>query len=104
MGYYPRGNKYFSDLLHYVRSGEFVAALIDESTDINQYAFALGALAHYSSDNMGHPVVNHIVAIEFPKLARQIRDFGHLRRRSQSAHPHRVWVRHGAGGEEPLHL
>ncbi len=69
MGYYPRGNKYFSDLLHYVRSGEFVAALIDESTDINQYAFALGALAHYSSDNVGHPVVNNIVAIEFPKLA-----------------------------------
>jgi hypothetical protein len=68
MGYYPRGNKYFSDLLHYVRSGEFVTALLEESTDINQYAFALGALAHYSSDNMGHPTVNHIVAIEFPKL------------------------------------
>ena len=68
MGYYPRGNKYFSDLLHYVRSGEFVAALIEESTDINQYAFALGALAHYSSDNVGHPIVNQIVALEFPKL------------------------------------
>ena len=68
MGYYPRGSKYFSDLLHYVRSGEFVAALIEESTDINTYAFALGALAHYSSDNVGHPTVNQIVAIEFPKL------------------------------------
>jgi|SRR5450631_239623 len=68
MGYYPHGNKYFSDLLHYVRSGEFVAALIEESTDINQYAFALGALAHYSSDNKGHPTVNQIVALEFPKL------------------------------------
>lgn len=68
MGYYPGGSKYFSDLLHYVRTGEFVAALIEESTDINQYAFALGALAHYSSDNTGHPVVNRIVAIEFPKL------------------------------------
>jgi hypothetical protein len=68
MGYYPRGSKYFSDLLHYVRTGEFVAALIEESSDINQYAFALGALAHYSSDNTGHPVVNRIVAIEFPKL------------------------------------
>ena len=68
MGYYPHGNKYFSDLLHYVRSGEFVAALIDESTDLNQYAFALGALAHYSSDNIGHPVVNQVVALEFPKL------------------------------------
>ena len=68
MGYYPRGSKYFSDLLHYVRSGEFVTALLEESSDINQYAFALGALAHYSSDNMGHPTVNQIVALEFPKL------------------------------------
>src|SRR5205814_9650265 len=24
MGYYPFGNKYFSDLVHYVRSGDFV--------------------------------------------------------------------------------
>jgi hypothetical protein len=68
MGYYPSGSKYFSDLLHYVRSGEFVTALLEEASDINQYAFALGALAHYSSDNMGHPTVNQIVAIEFPKL------------------------------------
>ena len=68
MGYYPFGKKYFSDLLHYVRSGDFVTALIEESTDLNEYAFALGALAHYSSDNMGHPAVNEVVAIEFPKL------------------------------------
>jgi len=68
MGYYPSGSKYFSDLLHYVRTGDFVAALIEESSDINQYAFALGALAHYSSDNVGHPTINQIVAIEFPKL------------------------------------
>jgi len=68
MGYYPRGSKYFSDLLHYVRSGEFVTALLSEAEDIDQYAFALGALAHYSSDNVGHPTVNQIVALEFPKL------------------------------------
>src|SRR6266704_5939703 len=68
MGYYPFGKKYFSDLLHYVRTGDFVTALLQESTDINEYAFALGALAHYSSDNMGHPTINHVVAIEFPKL------------------------------------
>src|SRR5581483_7222731 len=68
MGYYPFGKKYFSDLVHYVRSGDFVAALISESSDINEYAFALGALAHYSSDNMGHPTINRVVAIEFPKL------------------------------------
>ena len=68
MGYYPFGKKYFSDLLHYVRTGDFVTALLQESTDINEYAFALGALAHYSSDNMGHPTINQVVAIEFPKL------------------------------------
>src|SRR6476469_2833390 len=68
MGYYPFGKKYFSDLVHYVRTGDFVGALLDESSDLNEYAFALGALAHYSSDNMGHPTINQIVAIEFPKL------------------------------------
>ena len=74
MGYYPFGNKYFSDLVHYVRTGDFVSALIADSTDINEYAFALGALAHYSSDNMGHPVINHVVAIEFPKLRKKYGD------------------------------
>ena len=68
MGYYPFGNKYFSDLTHYVRSGDFVEALLRDSSDINEYAFALGALAHYASDNIGHPFVNRIAAIEFPKL------------------------------------
>src|SRR5579884_2827457 len=68
MGYYPFGKKYFSDLVHYVRSGDFVIALVQESSDINEYAFVLGALAHYSSDNMGHPTINRVVAIEFPKL------------------------------------
>jgi zinc dependent phospholipase C len=71
MGYYPFGKKYFSDLLHYVRSGDFVTALLQESSDINEYAFALGALAHYSSDNVGHPIINHVVALEFPKLKKK---------------------------------
>jgi hypothetical protein len=44
MGYYPFGNKFFSDLLHYVRSGDFVLALIRDSSDLNDYAFALGAV------------------------------------------------------------
>ena len=68
MGYYPFGNKYFSDLVHYVRSGDFVENLIMEASDINEYAFALGALAHYAADTTGHPVVNQIVAMQFPKL------------------------------------
>jgi hypothetical protein len=71
MGYYPFGNKYFSDLVHYVRSGDFVAALIHDSSNVNEYAFALGALAHYSSDVVGHPVINRVVAVEFPKLKKK---------------------------------
>ena len=68
MGYYPFGNKQFSDLVHYVRSGDFVQALLDESTDLDEYAFALGALAHYASDVNGHPTINEAVALRFPKL------------------------------------
>src|SRR5271165_5874066 len=68
MGYYPFGSKEFSDLTHYVRSGDFVMNLLKEASDLNEYAFALGALAHYSSDNCGHPTINQAVAIEFPKL------------------------------------
>jgi hypothetical protein len=68
MGYYPFGNKYFSDLTHYVRSGDFIVNLINEANDLNEYAFALGALAHYSADNMGHPAINESVALLFPKL------------------------------------
>ena len=74
MGYYPFGNKFFSDLLHYVRSGDFVMNLIDDSADLNEYAFALGALAHYASDNAGHPTVNRVVAIEFPALRKKYGD------------------------------
>jgi len=68
MGYYPFGNRFFSDLVHYVRSGDFVVALLEEQSDINEYAFALGALSHYASDITGHPFVNQAVAQEFPKL------------------------------------
>ncbi|MGH9521709.1 MAG: zinc dependent phospholipase C family protein, partial [Terriglobales bacterium] len=71
MGYYPFGNHHFSDLVHYVRSGDFVTALLRESSDVDEYAFALGALAHYASDTMGHPAVNRSVAIDFPKLHRK---------------------------------
>lgn len=74
MGYYPFGNKYFSDLTHYVRSGDFIVNLIHEASDLNEYAFALGALAHYSSDNLGHPAINQSVAILFPNLRRKYGD------------------------------
>src|SRR5271157_291986 len=69
LGYYPFSSTEFSNLVHYVRSGDFVRELLRESADVNEYAFALGALAHYTSDITGHPVaVNQAVAIEYPKL------------------------------------
>jgi hypothetical protein len=72
MGYYPFGNKFFSDLTHYVRSGDFVLALIQESKELNEYAFALGALAHYAADTSGHPLAtNRAVAIMYPHLGKE---------------------------------
>ena len=68
LGYYPFGSTEFSDLVHYVRSGDFVRELLLESQDVNEFAFALGALSHYASDIAGHPAVNQSVAIEYPKL------------------------------------
>ena len=69
MGYYPFGNKEFSNLVHYVRTGDFVMALLQDANDVNEYGFALGALAHYVSDNAGHPAINRSVAEEYPKLS-----------------------------------
>jgi hypothetical protein len=74
MGYYPFGSKFFSDLVHYVRSGDFVEALLKDASDLNEYAFALGALSHYASDNSGHPTINKVVALEFPKLRKKYGD------------------------------
>ena len=72
LGYYPFGNKFFSDLAHYVRSGDFVLALIEESSDLNEYAFALGTLAHYAADNAGHRLAtNHAVGILYPGLEKK---------------------------------
>jgi hypothetical protein len=68
LGYYPFGSVEFSNLVHYVRSGDFVRELILESQDADEFAFALGALAHYASDITGHPAVNQAVAIQYPKL------------------------------------
>ncbi len=68
LGYYPFGDKEFSNLVHYVRSGDFVRELLIESQDVNEYAFALGALSHYASDISGHPAVNQAVSVQYPKL------------------------------------
>ena len=75
MGYYPFGSHFFSDLVHYIRTGDFVETLIRDSKDLNEYAFALGALAHYAADNNGHRIaVNRSVPILYPKLRKKYGD------------------------------
>jgi hypothetical protein len=69
LGYYPFGNPFFSDLTHYVRSGDFVRNLLRDARTADELAFAIGALSHYVADTIGHSeAVNPSVAIEFPKL------------------------------------
>lgn len=71
IGYYPFGSHVFTDLTHYVRTGDFVQAMLRDAQDLNEYAFALGALSHYISDINGHPYINLSVGVEYPKLALQ---------------------------------
>ena len=75
MGYYPHGSHFFSDLTHYVRSGDFILALLRDAKDVDGYAFALGALAHYAADNDGHRIgTNRAVPVLYPKLKRKFGD------------------------------
>ncbi|SIT95147.1 zinc dependent phospholipase C family protein [Pontibacter indicus] len=69
MGYFPFGNTFFTDLTHYVRSGDFVENLLRSATTIEEYGFALGALSHYNADIHGHPLgTNKAVALVYPKV------------------------------------
>lgn len=69
LGYYPFGSKFYSDLTHYVRSGDFIQNMIRGSENLDEYAFALGALAHYAADNNGHRIATNIsVPLLYPKL------------------------------------
>ncbi|HCT60641.1 MULTISPECIES: zinc dependent phospholipase C family protein [Acidobacterium] len=85
-GYYPFGKDFFSDLTHYVRTGAFVTALLRDSRNVDEFAFALGALSHYVGDAIGHSyAVNPAVAIEFPGLHRQ---YGKIITYEDSPHSH----------------
>jgi Zinc dependent phospholipase C len=69
IGYYPFGDEEFSDITHYVRSGDFIVSLFRNAQNANETAFAIGALSHYIGDSVGHSeATNLAVAIEFPKL------------------------------------
>ena len=75
LGYYPFGSPFFSDLTHYVRSGDFIQALLRDAQDLFEYAFAIGALAHYAADTEGHRIgTNRAVPVLYPGLARKYGD------------------------------
>lgn len=94
MGYYPHGSFFFSDLTHYVRSGDFIVALLRDSKDLDGYAFALGALAHYASDNNGHPIgTNRAVPLLYPKLQKKYGDSVTYEERQAGACKDRIWIR-----------
>jgi hypothetical protein len=72
MGYYPSGNKFFSDLTHYFRSGDFILSLLHNAQDLNEYAFAVGAMAHYAADNSGHRLATNLaVPMLYPELKKK---------------------------------
>jgi hypothetical protein len=72
LGYYPFGKPSFSDLLHYVRTGDFIRSLFRESKTADDVAFSIGALSHYLGDTIGHPdAINIAVGQEFPELAQK---------------------------------
>jgi hypothetical protein len=72
MGYYPFGSEYFTNLAHYVRSGDFVEALLSEAQNLDEYAFALGSLCHYMGDKYGHSLAtNHVVPVVYPKVGQK---------------------------------
>ena len=86
MGYYPFGKRFFSNLTHYVRSGDFVAWMLRNASTLNEYAFAMGALSHYLGDSIGHSeAINPSTAIEFPKLEKK---YGNKVTYGESPHGH----------------
>jgi zinc dependent phospholipase C len=75
MGYYPYGSHFFSNLTHYIRAGDFILALLQNAKDLNEYAFAVGALSHYAADNNGHRLgTNRAVPILYPGLHKKYGD------------------------------
>ena len=86
LGYYPFGDPFFSDLTHYVRSGDFITALFRDAKNADELAFAIGALSHYVGDTVGHPLAtNRAVPIEFPSLQKK---YGPVVSYEQGQHPH----------------
>ncbi|HLI92447.1 MAG TPA: zinc dependent phospholipase C family protein, partial [Puia sp.] len=72
IGYFPFGSPFFTNLVHYVRSGDFVNALLADARDLNEYAFAIGFLSHYMADRYGHSLAtNKSVPLLYPKVRKK---------------------------------
>jgi hypothetical protein len=75
LGYFPFGSRFFTNVLHYVKTGDFIETMLRDARDVNEYAFALGALSHYASDAEGHAIaVNHAIPLIYPKLRKKFGD------------------------------
>jgi hypothetical protein len=100
IGYYPFGDAFFSNLTHYVRSGDFVVNLFRNAQNANELAFAIGALSHYIGDNVGHATAtNRAVPVEFQKLKKR---YGNTVNYAQGEHQH-VRVEFGFDINEVAH-
>jgi hypothetical protein len=86
LGYYPFGHMFFSDLTHYVRSGDFIRSLLRNAHTADELAFAIGALSHYIGDTEGHSeAINLAVPDEFPRLRER---YGPVVAYDQDPHAH----------------
>ncbi|MFY9854103.1 MAG: zinc dependent phospholipase C family protein [Terracidiphilus sp.] len=86
MGYYPFGDKSFSNLTHYVRSGDLVVNLFRNAHSADELAFAVGALSHYVGDSIGHSEATNLsVPVEFPRLREK---YGHEVSYAEGEHQH----------------
>jgi hypothetical protein len=86
IGYYPFGDLAFSNLTHYVRTGDFVVNLFRNAGNADELAFAVGALSHYIGDSEGHSLATNLaVPVEFPKLRAE---YGPVVNYAQGKHQH----------------
>ncbi|HXI00717.1 MAG TPA: zinc dependent phospholipase C family protein [Sphingobacteriaceae bacterium] len=75
IGYSPFGSMLYTDFVHNVRTGDYIEALLEAAENVNEYAFALGSLAHYMADNYGHSIGTNIaVPLTYPKVKAKFGD------------------------------
>jgi hypothetical protein len=58
MGYCPGGDRFTSDLAHYIRTGELTRSLAGSARDGTTAAFARGWATHVLADALIHPLIN----------------------------------------------